>query len=289
MVTVGVVETVVLVVIVMVLVVVVVVLTVPVFVVTVGVVETVVLVVIVMMLVVIVLIMVVVMVMRMLGGLLLMGGNQLLHHIVQRGVGLHRLTELLAGQLVPRRGDQRGAGVVLTDQLHSGLQLGLGDVLGPAQDDTACCLDLVVIELTEVLHIELDLGGVRHGNRCAENGFMLCGLLHRHHHVRELADAGGLDQDAVGVVVVDHLLQRSAEVAHQRTADAAGIHLGDLNAGLLEKATVNANLTEFVFDQNQLLPLIGLGDHLFDQRGFSCAEETGVNVNCRHRNPFFSL
>ena len=35
-------------------------------------------------------------------------------------------------------------------------------------------------------------------------------------HIGQLADAGGLDDDAVGVVLLHHLLQSGAEIAHQR-------------------------------------------------------------------------
>ena len=215
--------------------------------------------------------------------LALVGLHQLLHHVVQRGVGLHGLLELLAGQLVPGGRDQGGPVVVLTDQLHGRLQLGFGDVLRAAQHDAARRFDLVVVELTEVLHIELDLRRVGHSHGSAENSLMLRGLFHRHHDVGELAHAGGLDQNAVGVIVVDDLLQRGAEVAHQGAADAAGVHLGDLDAGLLQKAAVDADLAKFVLDQNELLALVGLGDHLLDQRGFACAEETGINVDHCHK------
>ena len=63
------------------------------------------------------------------------------------------------------------------------------------------------------------------------------GLRHRAlyggNHIAELAHAGGLNQNAVGVKLPLHVLQRLAEVAHQGAADAPGGHLGDLDPGVL--------------------------------------------------------
>ena len=86
-----------------------------------------------------------------------------------------------------------------------------------------------------------------------------------------------------------HILQRPVEVAHQRAADAAGGHLADLYAGLLQEAAVDADLAEFVFDQDQLLALKRLCQQLFDKRSLACAQKAGYDVNFCHSKPFFSL
>ena len=118
--------------------------------------------------------------------------------------------------------------------------------------------DLVVVKFAKVLDIKLALVGVGDGG----GGIDLHAL-----HVRdgtddvaELADAAGLDQDAVGVVFLHHLRQRDGKVAHQGAADAAAVELVDLDARLGHKAAVDADLAELVLDQNQLLALVGLGD-----------------------------
>ena len=239
----------------------------------------------VMMLVLVLVVLIVMMVMLRLVGLVL--GDHGLELVLQGGVGLHRGEDLRAAELVPGGGDQRGGGVLAADQLHGLLELFLLHAAGAAEDDAVCGLDLVVVELAEVLHIHPHLGGVRHGDGGAQHGLMLGGTLHGDNDVAELAHAGGLDQNAVGMVLLDDLLQSGGKVAHQRAADAAGVHLGDLNAGVLQKAAVDADLTELVFDQNQLLAGIGLLDQLFDQRGLACAEKAGENVNFRHKKPFF--
>ena len=198
-------------------------------------------------------------------------------------LGGHGLQDLLAGQGVPGSGDDGGGGVLLTQHGYSGGDLFLGGVLGAAQDDAACVADLVVVELTEVLHIHLDLVDVGHGNEAAQLNIQMLGhALDSAGHVGQLADAGGLDNDAVGVVLLHHLLQSGAEIAHQRAADAAGVQLIDLDAGLLQKAAVDADLAELVLDEHDLLACKGLFDELLDKGGLTGAKEAGENINFGH-------
>ena len=200
-------------------------------------------------------------------------GTHLLQQLVRQGHLLDGGQDGLAVQLVPGGSDDGGIGVFLPEHGHGGLQLLLRHLLSPGEDDGAGGLDLVVVELTEVLHIDLHLGGVRHGDKAVELhlGNVLYGVLHRHDHVAELANAGGLNEDAVGVELRLHVLQSLVEVAHQRTTDAAGGHLGDLDAGFLQEAAVNVDLAKFVFDQHQLFALVGLRQQLFDEGGLTGA------------------
>ena len=84
------------------------------------------------------------------------------------------------------------------------------------------------------------------------------------------------------------LFQRLVEVAHQRAADAAGGHLADLDAGFLQKAAVDADLAELIFNQNQLLTGECLRQQLFDEGRFARAQKAGDNVNFRHGIKSFS-
>ena len=204
-------------------------------------------------------------------------------------LGGHGLQDLLAGQGVPGGGDDGSGGVLLTQHGHSGGDLFLGGVLGAAQDDAACVADLVVVELTEVLHIHLDLVDVGHGDEAAQLDIQMLGhALDSAGHVGQLADAGGLDDDAVGVVLLHHLLQGGAEITHQRAADAAGVQLIDLDAGLLQKAAVDADLAELVLDEHDLLACKGLLDELLDKSGLTGTKEAGENVDLGHiRNASF--
>ena len=241
-----------------------------------------------MVVIVVIMVVVVMMLMFVLVGLML--SAHLLQHLVGQRHLFHGGQNGLAVNLIPGGGDDGGGGVLLPQQGGSRLQLLLRQLLGTAEDNGAGRLDLVVIELAEVLHIDLHLAGVSHGDEAVELHVrhVLDGVLHRHDHIAELAHAGGLDEDAVRLELLVHFLQRLVEIAHQRAADAAGGHLTDLHAAVLQKAAVDGDLAELVFDQHQLFPLIGLRQQLFNQRGFAGAQKAGNNVNFCHIIPFFS-
>ena len=80
------------------------------------------------------------------------------------------------------------------------------------------------------------------------------------------------------MIFINDLLQSRGEVADEGAADAAGIHLGYLNAGIAQEAAVNGDLAELVFDKDDLFALVALRDELADERGFSCSEKSGENV-----------
>ena len=195
---------------------------------------------------------------------------------------LHRLEYLCAGELIPRGGNDGGVLVVLAQQSDAGFKLFGLDTVRAAQNDGVCVLDLVVIELAEVLHIHFALVCIGNGGEAIQRNVFHVQVLHGTDHIAQLAYAGRLDQNAVRVVGLQHLTQRLAEVAHKAAADAALAHLGDFNAGILQKAAVNGNLAELVFDEDELFALKSFGDQLADQRGFACAEEAGKNIDFRH-------
>ena len=230
---------------------------------------------------VIVIVMVVVMVLMLfLGGL----GLQVRKLGRERVAALHRLEDLLAVELRPGRGHDGRGRVFLTQQRNGSVELLGADALGAREDDGARVLDLVVEELAEVFHIHPALVGVDHGREAVEHQLIGLHALHSADDVAELADARGLDEDAVGMKLRKHLLQRVGKVTHKAAADAAGVHLVDLHAGVLEEAAVNGDLTELVFDQHDLFARVRLGDQLFDQRGLAGAEKTGENINFCHKN-----
>ncbi len=217
-------------------------------------------------------------------GVLLVGlgshGDQLCLEVV---LGGHGVQDLLTGQGIPCGRNDGRSGVLLAQHGDSGSDLLLAGGLGAAEDDAACVADLVIVELTEVLHIHLDLVHVGHGNEAVQlNIQMLRHTLDGAGHVAQLADARRLDHDAIRVVLLHHLLQGSAEVAHQRAADTACIQLVDLDAGLLQKAAVDADLAELVLDQNDLLARKGLFDELFDEGRLTGTKEAGENINFGH-------
>ena len=191
----------------------------------------------------------------------------------------------LAVQLVPRSRQNGGVGVLLAQHRGGSLELFLRELLRTGKNDRAGGLDLVVVELTEVLHIDLDLAGVGHGDIAVELelGALVHRALHGNDDVRELADAARLNEDAVGVELRHDLFERLVEVTDEGAADAARGHLGDLDAGLLQKAAVDVDLAEFVLDQHELFAAVGFRDQLFDERGLAGAQKAGENVNFRHK------
>ena len=227
--------------------------------------------------------MVVMMVMLVLTGMGLVGGTGLLQQFGhQVPLAVHDRNDLGAGQGSPVGGHDGGGGVLFGQQGHGVGDLLLAGVAGTAEDDAGSMADLVIVELAEVLHIHLDLVHVGHGHKAVQqHGQGLGHTFHGAGHVGQLAHTGRLDEDAVGMVGFHHLFQGFPEVAHQGAADAAGVQFVHLNAGFPHEAAVNADLAEFVFDQDDALPGEALLDQFFDERGLACAQKAGKNINFR--------
>ena len=250
-----------------------------------------------MLVVMLVLIMVMMMVvMLLLTGMCLVGGAGLVQQLGHKvALAVHDRDDLGAGQGGPVGGDDGGGGVLLCQQGNGGSDLILTGVAGAAQDDAGGMADLIVIELAEVLHIHFDLVDIGHGDKAVQQHRQGLGhALDRAGDIAQLADAGRLDEDAVGVVGLNDLFQRLAEIADQTAADAAGVQLVDLNTGLAHKATINADLAELVLDQDDLLACERLFDELFDKGSLAGAEEAGENVDfgfvfCHSWVPLFKM
>ena len=158
-----------------------------------------------------------------------------------------------------------------------------------AENESFRVLDLIVKELAEVLHIHLALLRIHHSNGGIQHRPLQVRTFNGADHVRKLANARGLDQDAIGMVFLHHLSKGATEIAHQGATDAPGIDLVHGNARVLQEAAVNADLAKFVFDQDQLLALVALADQLVDQRGLTSAEKPGKNVDLCHNTLFVCL
>ena len=200
-----------------------------------------------------------------------------------QGIGaLHGLQELGTGQILPGGGDDDGGGIVLAEQADGGLDLGGGGGVGMGEDDAAGVLHLIVEKLAEILHIHLALARINNRGKAVQYGPLGGGTLYGADHVGELTHTRRLDQNTVGGILGQHLGQGLAEVAHQGAADTSRVHFVDLNACLGQKASVDADLAEFVLDQHQLLACVGLGDELFDEGGFTGTQKAGENVDFGH-------
>ena len=201
----------------------------------------------------------------------------------------HRVEDLRAGELVPRRRDDDGAGILLAQQRDALGELFLLDARGAGEDDAPGGFDLVVEKFAEVAHIHFAFARVYDGAERVDRKLAVRRLLHGGHDVGELADARGLDENAVGGVALADLVQSGAEITRKAAADAAGVHLRHLNAGVLHEAAVHADLAELVLDEDELFARVGFRDQLFDERGLARAEETGKYINFCHTYNLFLL
>ena len=162
--------------------------------------------------------------------------------------------------------------VDLLYEFNSLVELLLLDVGSSRQDDRTCVLDLILVELGEVLKIYLALACVDNGYRTAD--LRVVDLLNCCDYIGELAYARRLDNDTVGVESVDNVLKCSAEVSYERAADTAGIHLRNLDACLLQEASVDTDLSELILDQYDLLLVVAVGDKLLYERCLSGSQES---------------
>ena len=210
-------------------------------------------------------------------------------------LAVHDGDDLRTGQGSPVGRDDGGGGVLLGQQGDGGGDLLLAGVAGAAQDDAGRMADLVVVELAKVFHIHFDLVHVGDGDKAVQDDRQALGhALHSAGNVGQFTNARRLDEDAVGVVGLDDLFQRLAEVADQAAADAAGVQLVDLDAGLTHETAVDADLAELVLDQDDLLACERLFDELFDKGSLAGAEEAGENVDfgfvfCHSWVPLFKM
>ena len=166
-------------------------------------------------------VMVVMLVVMMMVMMVMMVVLQFLQFLLQTVLAFHGLQQLLPGQFVPGCNHQCSFCIVLPQQGNGRIQLGLGNVSGTGKDNGGSSFDLVVVELAKVLHIDLNLTCIGHSDLITEDNIVARNLLHRGYHIAELTHTGRLDDDTVGVILLDDLGQRLAEIAHQRAADAA--------------------------------------------------------------------
>ena len=206
--------------------------------------------------------------------------KKLCHHVV---LLFHSLKDRFAADLIPRGCNEHCVLVVLTDELDCFLLLLLIHNACSAEDYGSGMFDLIVEELTEVLHVHLALCNVYYGNKVINRDACLFGnIINRSDNVRKLADARGLDDDSIGLEFVLYLNKCLSEITDKCTADTTGVKLVDRNACVFEESRIDSDLAEFVLDEYELLALVGLIDQFLDKCGLSCSEESRKNINFCH-------
>ena len=94
----------------------------------------------------------VVMVMRMSA----FGEDFFLHEVGGKGIAVfHRLKNFRTVEAVPRSGDDNRVLIMLADKLDCRGELFFGYILGTAQDHRSRAFNLVIIEFSEVFHVQL--------------------------------------------------------------------------------------------------------------------------------------
>ena len=205
------------------------------------------------------------------------------HFLLQRYRMLHNLYQFLSVKILDRSCDDGCIFIQAAKKLQGLLNFLLSCDICTAHDDGACILDLIVKELTEVLHVHLAFLGIN--NSCIAVQFdvnLILNTLYSFDNVRKFTNSGWLDEDSVRVVFGNNFFQGSTEISYQRAADTSGVHLTDLNSCLFQEAAVNTDLTKLVLDQHDLLTLKSVFQKFFNQSCFSGAKETGDNINFYH-------
>ena len=181
--------------------------------------------------------------------------------------------------------DDGGVLIVLAKELHTLGDFFFADLVCPCQDDSTCIGDLVIEKFAKILEIDFALGCVYNGGGAVEVHLRVLGcIVDGTHNVRELADTGGLDQDALGSIGSHDFPEGGAEITDKRAADAACVHLTDLNAGLFKESAVNTDLTEFVFDQNDFRACKSIFEKLFNECRLAGTQESGNDIYFCHCN-----
>ena len=208
--------------------------------------------------------------------------RKLFHLLINRRPSLHRFKQVSARKLRDRRCDRECVGVMLSHKLKRLSELCLGGLVCVAENYTARVLYLVVKELAEVLHIHLALVCVHYDGKAVELNILSSRFLYRADNVAELTDSRRLDKNSRGLIFLNYLLERFAEIPNERATDTARIHLGDIYSRVLEKSAVNTYLAEFVLDKHHLLTRVRLAYQLIYKRGLSRTEKARNYIYFSH-------
>ena len=199
----------------------------------------------------------------------------------------HGFQDLLAADFLPIRGHDGCLGIVFSQQTDDLIDFLLAQSLHVAQDNGAGVFHLVHVEFAEVLQIHLRLLGIYHGGKAVQLNLLILQILHGDDNVGQFTHAGRFDENPIRMVLLDDLVQCLSEIPYQGAANASGIHLVNLNSGILQESLVYTDFSEFVLDQNDFLVPISFLNQLPNQRRLSGSQESGKNIYFRHFYPFF--
>ena len=104
---------------------------------------------------------------------------------------------------------------MLSEQFYCSIQFRLGDRICTGKNNGRRRFDLVVVKLTEVLHVNLYFSGIRHCHGITQYNIMGSHLVNCGNHIGQLTNTGRLNDYTVRVILGNDLLQRLSEVAYQ--------------------------------------------------------------------------
>jgi hypothetical protein len=176
--------------------------------------------------------------------------------LLDRVTSLHSPEQLLGVKLCNRSRHENCAFVMLPDKRYRLLELLFRGFIGMAENDTARVFYLIPEKLTKVFQIHFALVYVGNDRKAIELYILCRRISDRSDNVGKLANARRLDYNAIRRVFVYNLSECLAEISNERAADTSRIHLGYIDARILEKSAVYAYLSKLVFDKHQPLSLV---------------------------------
>ena len=214
---------------------------------------------------------------------------KLLYRIFNSVLGFHCREYIRSRKLFDRSGDYNRVRVMLSHKLNGFLYLEFLSRVRMRKNDRRSIFNLVIKELTEILHIHFAFARVYNGSEAIKNSLVRGDLAYRADNVGKLADARGLDDYSVGTVLGKNLAESLCEITDQRATNATRIHFGYFNSGILQKSAVYTNFTKFVFYKNNLLASVCFFQKLFDESSFTSAEKAGKYINLCHLKRLLAL
>ena len=178
---------------------------------------------------------------------------------------------------------------MLTNKRNAFFKALFRNAFGVAENDRRRIFNLIVEKFAKVFHIHLAAVSVNNCCKAVELHFVILHRLNRTNNIAELADARRLNDDSVRGILINYLCERRCKIADKTAANAARIHLGNIDSRILHESAVNSDFAEFIFDQNKLFSAECFFDQLFNKRSFACAQKTRKNVYFSHYINHFLL
>ena len=125
----------------------------------------------------------------------------------------HRLDDLSARKLIPRRRDDHSTRIVLSYKSNAFADFGIGDRFGVAKNDTSRVLYLIVEKFAKILHVHFAFVSIYNGRSTIELCTVCIRIFHSRNNVGKLTHARGLDKDSVGMIFVYNLFESFCKIA----------------------------------------------------------------------------